>query len=347
MKRAASLLFIIAVTLVGFLSIRGTLPFLPVFGTSMEPWLHAGDLIVIKEKPVADIKVGDVIVFSVSSQIRDHYNYPPVVAHRIIKVVEQPEGGMVFRTKGDNAGEDPFSTLPQGIKGIVSERVPFIGFPFLFLQSKQGLIFVAISLILLAIYLYMDEITMGRRKVQEGIFSPVLKDNHRRSRMLEERTETLERGMDATQHALESFAGAIGEYAEHLKSHTSAIQGLAEASHELKNSAAQQNKVLEQLTDVMTNGSTVKAPAPKAPVTEPQTPSRPRIEIESAPASVIQTETTIEIPAIKIEAPSVEAAPKLPAESSEVVKPAEKATRPLKKAPPGCWRCKRDEDKKA
>jgi signal peptidase I len=345
MKRAASLIFIVAITLVGFLSIRGTLPFMPIFGTSMEPWLHAGDLIVIKETAVRDIKVGDVIVFTVSSQIRDHYNYPPTVAHRVVKVVEQPGGTIVFRTKGDNTGEDPFSTLPQGIRGKVSERVPFIGFPFLFLQSKQGLIFVVISLILLAIYLYLDEITMGRRKIQEGVFSPVLSDNRRRGRVLEGRTETLERGMEATQHALESFAGAIGEYAEHLKSHTSAIQGLAEASHELKRSAVEQNKVLANLTGVMERGSVTETPAPKAKATRRQ--RQPRPGIEPAPTRVIQAEAIGETPETRIEEPQAKAVPQPPAEVVKTVKHGEKVTRVPKKSPPGCWKSSRDNSKKA
>ncbi len=58
-----------------------------------------------------------------------------------------------------------------------------------------------------------------------------------------------EQKMDTTQKALEKFAGAIELYAEHLSSHTSAIQGLSEASHELKRSAAQQNRVLMNLIE--------------------------------------------------------------------------------------------------
>jgi methyl-accepting chemotaxis protein len=57
--------------------------------------------------------------------------------------------------------------------------------------------------------------------------------------------------MANTQEALTSFAGAIAEYAEHLKSHTSAIQGLSEASQELKKGAVEQNKVLERIAEVM------------------------------------------------------------------------------------------------
>jgi len=57
--------------------------------------------------------------------------------------------------------------------------------------------------------------------------------------------------MAQTQDALSSFATAMAEYAEHLRSHTSAIQGLAEASHELKRGAADQNKVLGSIADAL------------------------------------------------------------------------------------------------
>jgi methyl-accepting chemotaxis protein len=63
--------------------------------------------------------------------------------------------------------------------------------------------------------------------------------------------EASEKGVEATQQALTSFAAAIAEYAEHLKSHTSAIQGLSEASQELKKGAAEQNKVFERLLGAM------------------------------------------------------------------------------------------------
>ena len=60
--------------------------------------------------------------------------------------------------------------------------------------------------------------------------------------------------MESTQKALEQFASAMSEYAGHLRSHTSAIQGLSEASHELKNGAAVQNEVLIRLVETMEQG---------------------------------------------------------------------------------------------
>jgi len=250
MRRAMMLVSVVAICFAGFLAIRGKMPFMPVFGTSMEPELHAGNLIIIKEKAPEEVKVGDIIVYNVPPAIQDYYNYPPVVAHRVIEV-RDTEFGIAWRTKGDNAGEDPFTVRAQDLRGTVSRQIPYLGFPLLFLQSQQGLIFVLTALLLFALYLYANDLSRGGQKIHRGIFSPVIEASQRGSEVLAQRLENAEKGIEFTQQALNSFAAAMAEYAEHLKSHTSAIQGLAEASHELKRSAAEQNKVLEYLLQQM------------------------------------------------------------------------------------------------
>ena len=89
--------------------------------------------------------------------------------------------------------------------------------------------------------------------------------------MLEQRIETTEKEMTGTQQALNNFASAIAEYAEHLNSHTSAIEGLSDASHELKNGAAEQNKVLIHLMETMEQ-RTPKAEEVKPEVKETRYP---------------------------------------------------------------------------
>ena len=263
MKRALGLILIIAVVIVGFLSIRGVMPFMAIFGTSMQPEYEPGDLILIEEISPSDIEVGDVIVYTVPPMVRSVYNYPLVVAHRVIRV-DTTQGTISFRTKGDNTGEDPFTVRPEDLRGQVSNGIPYLGFPLLFLQSDYGLIFTIVGLCLLAVYLYADELGRGRQTVQRGIFAPVIEASQRSSRILERRLETTEKGMTGTQQALNSFASAIAEYAEHLKSHTSAIQGLSEASQELRKGAAEQNKVLIHLMETM------EQRAPKAEEVKPE-----------------------------------------------------------------------------
>jgi signal peptidase I len=264
-KRALTLAGVVAFCLLAFMAVRGVMPFMPVFGTSMEPELHAGNLIIIEGKDPAEVEVGDIIVFNVPASIQDFYNYPPVVAHRVIEV-RDTEFGIAWRTRGDNAGEDPFTIRANDLRGTVSTQIPFLGFPLLFLQSQQGLIFVSVSLALFAFYLYASDLSRGGQKIHRGLFAPVIEETEKSSEALAQRIGTTERVMSDTQQALSSFASAMAEYAEHLRSHTSAIQGLAEASHELKRGAAEQNRVLERIMLTLEKKEQTSEEAPAPPV---------------------------------------------------------------------------------
>ena len=52
--------------------------------------------------------------------------------------------------------------------------------------------------------------------------------------------------MDSTQQALNSFASAMGEYAQHLASHTTAVKELASVSQELRSAVREQNRFFSQ-----------------------------------------------------------------------------------------------------
>ncbi len=243
MKKAGGLVALIALVVAGSFIIKGMLPILPVFGTSMEPSLHAGSIVLIEDVRPRDVKVGDIIAFNVPSAVREYYNYPPVVAHRV-KEVNDNQGILTFRTKGDNTGEEPFAIRPQDIRGKVGDQIPYVGFPLLFLQSQQGMIFMIAAVCLFGVYMYRTEITQRKRQIQEGIFAPVLEENRRTQRTMEQR-------MEGTEKALDNFSTAMSEYAEHLKSHTSAVQGLSSASQQLSRGTMEQNRVLSGLAQVV------------------------------------------------------------------------------------------------
>jgi len=98
MKKTLLLASIVAIVVAGFLSTRGALPFLPILGNSMEPELKAGDIITVEKTSAYDVEEGDVIVFTVPSMVRDAYDYPPIVAHRVV-TKEVTERGVFFRTR--------------------------------------------------------------------------------------------------------------------------------------------------------------------------------------------------------------------------------------------------------
>ena len=250
---------------------------MPIFGSSMEPTLQSGSLMIIEPVDPYKVEVGDVIVYNVPTLIRELYSYPPMVAHRVIKV-NQDVGLLSFRTKGDNTGEDPFAVRPGDIRGKVGDQIPYLGLPLLFLQSQQGLIFISVALSLLALFLYSDELNRGRQNMHKLVFSPIIKEGYRTNREIAQKIDSTEQRMNGTEIALEKFASAIAEYATHLASHTSAIQGLAEASHELKRSAAEQNRVITRL---MENMSQPNISQPGYRMGPPEQPKPKRMDVIS------------------------------------------------------------------
>lgn len=115
-------------------------PFLVVNGTSMEPTYHAGDLLLNKRPPEAEIKVGDVIAFDVPPDAPGELNFPYIVAHRVIGM-ELSKGQMVFITQGDNnTVVDPYQVPPSLVRGVVLKNLGAVGRPLLFFTNKKAVV---------------------------------------------------------------------------------------------------------------------------------------------------------------------------------------------------------------
>ncbi len=241
MKRAIGLILIIFFCVVGFLSVWGNVPFTPVFGSSMEPALQSGSLLIIKSVEVTDVEEGDIIVANVPGTIREDYNYPPIIARRVVEI-KKDQLGISLQTKGDNAYDDPFLIRPWDIRGTVGSQIPYLGLPLLLLQNRLAMVFVIVAIVLLALFLYANELSLGIGRIFRNALSPIVEESHRTDLVLSRRFE-------GTERALDNFAGAMQLYAQHMASHTSAIQGLSEASQSLRGSAAEQNRILGKLTE--------------------------------------------------------------------------------------------------
>ena len=142
----------------------------------------------------SEIEVGDIIVYSIPPLIQKHYNCPPVVAHRVVEIRDTTTG-LYYRTQGDNnPAQDPWSVHHCDLMGKVSQQIPYLGFPLLFLQSRPGLILIIITLFVSALCLYATEFNQGMRKLQRRL-APVIGGNKRSSRlvvrMLKENTKGL------------------------------------------------------------------------------------------------------------------------------------------------------------
>jgi len=93
-----------------------------VLSGSMKPDFAPGDMVVVTPEPARDIRVGQVISYSIP--VGDHH----VETHRIVKILERGEHP-VIRTKGDaNNGVDPWvARLDDATAWRVSAVVPQAG----------------------------------------------------------------------------------------------------------------------------------------------------------------------------------------------------------------------------
>jgi hypothetical protein len=238
MKRLLGLLFIILICVLGYLSIWGFLPASPVIGSGMAPEIKSGTLLVTEPLMVVGARAGDIVVYGVPSALRDKYGYPPVVARRVVRVNYGPSG-MQLLIQGDNVDTEPFLVNAAEIKGVVRYRIPYLGLPLVFFQSRAGVIVVPVVVVLVALLLYLGDIMGFFRRRQQEYYSPLGDDSHRASPVPSNRFEGAEK-------AIESFASAMQQYARNMDSHTSAMQGLGEASQALENCGAGQDQVSEQ-----------------------------------------------------------------------------------------------------
>jgi signal peptidase len=104
------------------------LPFLVAEGSSMEPAIRRGDLLLLRGVG-GGVGPGDVIAF------HEPYRRGVVVAHRVVEVVEL-NGVKLFRTKGDaNPAPDPWLVPEADVVGVVASVVPALGFLVLVVQS--------------------------------------------------------------------------------------------------------------------------------------------------------------------------------------------------------------------
>ncbi len=110
-------------TIVSFQVAFGTqTPFMVVVSNSMYPTLKINDIIIVKNVPIDDIQVGDIIVF------KSPLNPQTPIVHRVINIIEDVGGSKIFITKGDNnPTPDPWTVSEDLILGKVIYVVPQIG----------------------------------------------------------------------------------------------------------------------------------------------------------------------------------------------------------------------------
>lgn len=98
-----------------------------IISNSMVPIFQRGDMVVIEKigkEEKRKLEVGDIIAYEYDKRI---------VTHRISLIKEDYQK---FWTKGDNNDEvDDWEVYPNMIKGIVKYKIPFVGFPSVWLYE--------------------------------------------------------------------------------------------------------------------------------------------------------------------------------------------------------------------
>ncbi len=104
-----------------------------IYGSSMEPTIKLGSLIVAKSVSVDDLEVGDIITF------RSRGN-ETTITHRITGI--RHEGGQhYFTTRGDASnGVDPLEIQLQDGVRRVAYHLPYLGYVVDFAKGPLGII---------------------------------------------------------------------------------------------------------------------------------------------------------------------------------------------------------------
>lgn len=104
-----------------------------VLSGSMSPVFEAGDVIVIKPVPTAQIKNGDIITF------RSSTNSKMIITHRVVDIAS--ENGLVIQTKGDaNNAADQFKVESGDVLGRYTLRIPYLGWGIEFAKTTKGML---------------------------------------------------------------------------------------------------------------------------------------------------------------------------------------------------------------
>lgn len=122
-----------------------------IISPSMTPKIKVYDVVLTyRVDDPTKIKVGDVITFYSTNSF---FGGTPIT-HRVIEILNLPDDGLVFRTKGDaNQKPDDEKVYATNVIGKVLMRLPQLGRVQFFLASKGGWI-IAVMIPSLAIISY-------------------------------------------------------------------------------------------------------------------------------------------------------------------------------------------------
>ncbi len=132
-----------AVTIPFFFGIKS----LTVLSGSMEPTIHVGDIVVVRQIPAVEARIGDIVTF------RDPTDRNKLITHRV-RSITISNGSVRFETKGDaNTSIEQWKIPRDGTIGLVMYRVPRLGYVLFYVHGAIGrLLLVVVPALLLGAY---------------------------------------------------------------------------------------------------------------------------------------------------------------------------------------------------
>ena len=104
-----------------------------IYGSSMEPTIKLGSLILTEPVNAEQLQVGDIIAFRTANEV--------TVTHRIV-AARHEDGQHYFQTKGDASnGGDPTEVRLEGDVHRLAYKLPYLGYFVDFAKSPLGIIF--------------------------------------------------------------------------------------------------------------------------------------------------------------------------------------------------------------
>jgi len=98
-----------------------------VTGSSMEPNIHKGALVIVEPVSPSAVSRGDIITF-------DHYGQ--ITTHRVIAIDGSNAASPTFTTKGDaNTVADPEPIHFPGQVGVYRASIPLLGYAIVYAQA--------------------------------------------------------------------------------------------------------------------------------------------------------------------------------------------------------------------
>ena len=135
-----------------------------VISESMVPEYNINDILLVKEKNLQDIEIGDDISF----QRELNGNSEAVITHRVVNIEKDSEGNLKIHTKGiANTIEDPILRKEQ-IYGVVVNKFYFLSFINKLINNLYGfIVLVFIPLLVLICLNIKNLITLFKERNNE------------------------------------------------------------------------------------------------------------------------------------------------------------------------------------